>query len=359
MGLFQLRQKFRGVQAHHSHAVFQLVKVLVELLRRDGPACFEIPFIAGIDDALAVAALALIAEFFHDVDDLGTGGCVVGRLPEQLLAVVRHAAGHRSDALHHGGQLQQVAQGTAQLITVVDAAAEHQLTVNGDAALHQTGQVLEHLAAALVGQHPHTELRVRGVHRNVDGRDVHLDDAVDLVVLHVRHGDIVAEQKGEPLVVVLEVKALPHSGRQLVDEAEHTVVGAGVLLVAQIGLEIAAKGAALRALHVPLADAVCHPCFQVEAFAVGVEIVVQTVVQLVLIHAQKFIACSKAQRFRFAAGVHPCDLHCHRIHLLFLYKRSLFRTNGRAFVLFTEQEGEGMRPPLLYITPLCHQLRAN
>ena len=114
---------------------------------------------------------------------------------------------------------------------------------------------------------------------------MHLDDAVDLVVLHVRHGDIVAEQKGKPLVIVLEVKALAHTGGQLVDEAEHAVVGAGVLLIAQIGLEIAAKGAVLRALHIPLADAVCHPCFQVEAFAVGVEIVVQAVVQLVLIHA--------------------------------------------------------------------------
>ena len=164
VGLFQLRQKFRGIQAHHAHAVFQLVEVLVELFRRDGPACLEVPFITGINDALAVAALALIAEFFHDVDDLGTCFCIIRCLLEQLLAVVRHTAGHRSDALHHRGQLQKVGEGTAQLVAVVDAAAQHQLTVDGDAALHQTGQILEHLAAALVGQHPHTELRVRGVH---------------------------------------------------------------------------------------------------------------------------------------------------------------------------------------------------
>ena len=147
---------------------------------------------------------------------------------------------------------------------------------------------------------------------------MHLDDAVDLVVLHVRHGDIVAEQEGETLVVVLEVKTLAHTGRQLVNEAEHAVVGAGVLLVAQIGLEVAAEGAALCTLHVPLADAVRHPCFQVEAFAVGIKIVVQAVVQLVFVHAQQLVTRAKAQRFRFAAGVHPCDLHCHSIHLLFL-----------------------------------------
>ena len=111
-----------------------------------------------------MAALALIAEFFHDVDDFGAGLCIIRCLLEQLLAVIRHAAGHRSDALHHGGKLQKVGEGTAQFVAVVDAAAQHQLTVDGDAALHQTGQILEHLAAALVGQHPHTELRVRGVH---------------------------------------------------------------------------------------------------------------------------------------------------------------------------------------------------
>ena len=41
---------------------------------------------------------------------------------------------------------QRVAQGAAKLFAIVDAPAEHQLTVDGDAALHQTGQVLQHLS---------------------------------------------------------------------------------------------------------------------------------------------------------------------------------------------------------------------
>ena len=47
----------------------------------------------------------------------------------------------------------------------------------------------------------------------------------------------VAEQEREPLVVILKVERLPHTGRQLVNKAEHTVIGAAVLFVAQIGLE--------------------------------------------------------------------------------------------------------------------------
>ena len=147
--------------------------------------------------------------------------------------------------------------------------------------------------------------------RDVDGRDVHLDDAVDLVVLHVGHGDIVAKQKGQALVVVLEVKALTHSRGQLVDEAEHAVVGTGVLLVAQIGGKAAAEGAALFPPDVPLPDAVRHLCFEVEALAVGIKIIVQRVVQLVAVHAQQLVAASEAEDSGFAALFHALDLDGH------------------------------------------------
>ena len=312
VGLVQFGQKFLPEQAHHAHAVFQLVVVLVEFRVRDGTPGLEIPLIAGVDDALAVAALALIAKLLHDVDDSGAGLGIIGGLLEQILAVIRHTAGHSGNALHHGGQLQQVAQGAAKLFAIVDAPAEHQLTVDGDAALHQTGQVLEHLAAPLVGQHPDTELGVGGVHRDVDGRDVHLDDAVDLVILHIGHGDVVAEQKAQPLVIILEIQALAHTGGQLVDEAEHAVVGAGMLLVAQIGGEIAAKGAALRTPDIPLPDAVGNLCLQVKAAAVGIKIIVQRIVQLIFIHAQQLIAGLQAQRLGFTARVDAVDLdrHC-------------------------------------------------
>ena len=342
VGLVQLRQKFFLKQAHHAHAVFQLVVVLVERCRRDGAACLKVPFIAGVDDALAVAALAFITEFFHNVDDLSAGLCIVGHLRVQIFAVIRNAAGHGCNALHHGGQLQQVGKGAAQLVAVVHAAAKHQLTVDGNAALHQTGQVLEHLAAALIGQHPHPQLGVGGVHRDIDRRDVHLDDAVDLVILHIGHSDVVTEQKAQPLVIILEIQALAHTRGQLVDEAEHTVVGAGMLCIAQIGLEPAAKGAALRPLHLPLPDAVRYPGFQVEAAAVGIKIVVQRVVQLVVVHAQQLVTGGKAKSLGLAAGIHLLDPYRH------LHPPPLKHKKGKA-----------LRPPLLYITPLCHQLRAN
>ncbi len=264
-----------------------------------------------------MAALALVAKLFHNVDDLCAGRGIVGGLRKQIFTVIRHSAGHRRDALHHRGQLQQVCQRAAQLIAVVDAAAQNQLAIDRNAAFHKARQVLEHLAAPLVGEHPHPKLRVGGVDRNVDRRDMHLDDALDLVILHIGHGDIVAEQKGQPLVIIFKVQALPHTGRELIDEAEHAVIGAGVLLIAQIGLKVAPERPALCTLHVPLPDAVRHLRFQVKAGAVGIKIVVQRVVQRVFVHAQQLIAGAKTQSLCLAACFHTLDPDRQCIRLLF------------------------------------------
>ena len=69
-----------------------------------------------------------------------------------------------------------------------------------------------------------------------------------------------------------------------------------MLLVAQIGGEVAAEGAALFPPDIPLPDAVRHLCFEVEALAVGIKIIVQRVVQLVAVHAQQLVAAGEAER---------------------------------------------------------------
>ena len=55
-----------------------------------GRPALEVPLIAGVDDALAVAALALIAKLLHNVDDSGAGLGIIGGLLEQILAVIRY-----------------------------------------------------------------------------------------------------------------------------------------------------------------------------------------------------------------------------------------------------------------------------
>ncbi len=149
------------------------------------------------------------------------------------------------------------------------------------------GRILEHLAAALIGQHPYPQLGVGGVHRDVDRADVHLDDALNLVVLHVGHGDVVAIQKGKPLIIILKIKALAHTRGQLVDEAEHAVVGAGLCFSSpRYVLKLQPKGPR-SARCTPEICCLSHLCLQVKAAAVGIKLIVQRIVQLVLIHGQQ------------------------------------------------------------------------
>src|SRR5439155_23113897 len=52
-------------------------------------------------------------------------------------------------------------------------------------------------------------------------------DARELGLLQIRERDVVAVQEREAEVVVLDIEALAHAARELMDEAEHALVGAG------------------------------------------------------------------------------------------------------------------------------------
>lgn len=54
-----------------------------------------------------------------------------------------------------------------------------------------------------------------------------VDDALHLPLGEVGQGQVVAHQKGQPGVVILEIEALPHPRRHLVHKAEDAVVGTG------------------------------------------------------------------------------------------------------------------------------------
>ena len=78
---------------------------------------------------------------------------------------------------------------------------------------------------------------------------MHLNDAVDLPLAEVGKCDIVAKQEGEPLIIILEIQGLPHTRGELVDKAEHAVVGTAVFFVAEISFKIAAERFILRLLY--------------------------------------------------------------------------------------------------------------
>ena len=72
---------------------------------------------------------------------------------------------------------------------------------------------------------------------DVDGADVHLDNTADLMLGQVGERDIIAEQKGQTAVVILEIQALAHPLGKLIDKAENALIAAGSLLIHQIGVK--------------------------------------------------------------------------------------------------------------------------
>ena len=70
--------------------------------------------------------------------------------------------------------------------------------------------------------------------RDIDGADVHFDDAGDVLIGHIGEGDIAAEQEAHAAVVILKVERFPHPTGELVDKAEHAFIGAVVLAIHEV-----------------------------------------------------------------------------------------------------------------------------
>ena len=273
--------------APHAHAVFQLREGVVKAVRRHAAPRLQIPLVARVHDAHAVPALASLAVLLQNIQHLARALRVVGLDVRKALAVACEAAGHGGHAAHRRVQPGQLFQALAQLVAVVHAAAQNQLAVHLDAGGGKFVDIPQHLARAAVFHHGHAECRVHCVHRDIDGRNVHILDALHFFVAQVRQRDVVAEQKRKPLVVVLEIQRLAQALRHLVDKAEHALVAARVLFVDEIAFKIAAQRLVLALFHALVAQPARAHQRQLELRAGGVELIVQHVVDLVPVDGQQ------------------------------------------------------------------------
>ena len=231
-------------RAEHAHAVFQLAVALVVVLLGQLYARPQEQLVGAEEPPGAEAAQVLLPEFLGDGDDVA-GALGVHRTQfRQALTVLGDT--HRHDGAAGELPLRQVPQGAAQLVAVVPAGADYDLTVHDDTRLAEGLDIVQGTGGILVAQHGAVQLRVGGVDGLVDGADVQVDDALGLALRQVGQGDVVAQQKAQPCVVVLEVQRLAHTRRHLIHKAEHAVVGAGAHLVHQIGVEVQAQVLSLR-----------------------------------------------------------------------------------------------------------------
>ena len=120
---------------------------------------------------------------------------------------------------------------------------------------------------------------------DVDGADVQGDDPFDLPFGQVRQGDIISQQEAETGIVVLKIHGFAHALGELVDEAEHAVVGAGAGRVHQIALKLQPQIAALRFVDGHFMLAAVRPAQpDAEPAVIGVELVIQYVDDFIAVY---------------------------------------------------------------------------
>ena len=291
VGQAQRRAELRLLQAQHADAVFQLREFLVEFLRRQRAPRLEIQLVGAEEDARAEFFNAFVAEGIDEVERLGRVLRRERRERIEPLAKLRQTDRHDRHAVHLRIERREVAHRALQLRAVVQTGAADDLAVHGDAAVGKAAHDLERLARARIAEQKRAQLRIRGVHGDVDGADVQVDDALHLALGEVRERHVVAHEKAQTRVIVLEIQRRTHTRRHLVDEAEHAVVGARVGIVHEVGLKIQPQLAAERLYDVhgvlrPVRTAQAHRKLRV----IGVVFVVQHVGDRVAVDGHQPVA---------------------------------------------------------------------
>ena len=179
---------------------------------------------------------------------------------------------------HLRGERRQLEHRALQRRPIVPVGAQHDLGVHADARPGQPLQPRQDLRrVAGAAEQGMAQRGVGGVHRDVEGREPLLEDASEGVLGEIAQGDVVAVKERQPKVVVLHVEATPHPLRELMDEAEDALVGAGGDLAGprRVQFQTEVSGAAhqgeapapARALHLHLQHLVARVKLEIDGVA--------------------------------------------------------------------------------------------
>mgnify|MGYP007000004623 FL=1 len=124
------------------------------------------------------------------------------------------------------------------------------------------------------------------------------DNPVDIVVAHVGQCNIVSLQEGQTRIVILKIQGGTHSRRHLIDEAENAVVAAGTVLIHELVLECDADFLVVLFfnLQIPFFP-VFLPDREFQIRVVGLEVVIEDVLDNFPVHAEQFISRFEFQFF--------------------------------------------------------------
>ena len=153
-------------------------------------------------------------------------------------------------------------------------------------------------------QHLFAKLGIHRVEGDVDRLQMVQNNAVDVMIRHVGHRDVVALQKGQSCIIVMKVQGIPHSLRHLVDKAENTVVPAGPVFAHQASAEPNPQifiriffDLKLPFVSIRLAD------HDKKLFIIAKIPIVENILNLFPIHRDENVSRLNTQLFRDASGI--------------------------------------------------------
>ena len=215
----------------HPHSVFKLRIAVILLLFRDRHYCQNIPLVSGMDKMIPMLPVQFCTPLFKNPEHFqGVFTCKRFQMAE-ILPV--SAQPHRH--YRHAGKMRQIFRqipDTAlQFPAIVNTLAQNDLSVHLNARFPQPLYLRKDVPGKPVVQHPAAQLWIRSVKGNIDGREMVLDNSVDIVVIHIGQRNIISLEKGKSGIIILKVERVTHSWRHLIDKAENTAVAAGTVLV--------------------------------------------------------------------------------------------------------------------------------
>ena len=249
----------------------------------------QVVLVGGVHEPAAERAREAILPLLDDVEHPHRLGARV-RPHVGLGGVVADAERHDADGGESREAVEHAEQRVVERVAVVDPRAHHHLAVHLDAAVEQRRQPAQARGTATVPQQAGAQLGIGRVDAHVERAELLGEHALEVGLGEPGEGGEVPVEKGEAVVVVLQVQAAAHPLRELVDEAEGAVVVARADAVEHRALEIEPEGRAGRLVDDHELLETAAPKLELHAGLVGLDLVADDVAHRFAVEREELVA---------------------------------------------------------------------
>ena len=249
----------------------------------------QVVLVGGVDEPAAERAREALLPRRDDVEHPDRFGAGV-RAHVGLGGVVADAERHDADGGEPRVAVEHAEQRVVERVAVVDARAHDHLAVHLDPAVEQRRQPAQARCAPTVPEQPGAQLGIGGVDAHVERTELLGEHTLEVGLGEPGERGEVPVEKGEAVVVVLQVQAAAHPLRELVDEAEGTVVVAGADAVEHRALEVEPERRARGLVDDHQLLETAAPKLELHAGLVGLNLVTDDVAHRFAVERQELVA---------------------------------------------------------------------